>query len=425
MAEQEAVGTRPEGTTSAGGEDDGAPLLVEEKDGCNSESQPTPTPAPITPPKTDVVKAATCAPAASNPPRNPGNGTRSVPLPSIEECLFGMPRDLDQTREKKGEKGEGDNEEEKALFFVPLNLLRRVSSQGIDDDDENAGSHRGLTWRLLLGFLPPDRREWDNVANKQRQSYHSFVQELFCLEDRDVDGSELRGHHSKRHSDKTMTKAEKRERRKRRSQQKKKEEEEHQDGQPRSPIKFVDAPRSSLSSVASASEDEDDSDAVDDENADAETDDSKMDASISQLLQDDPAQWNMSVREQKILERLTNHDAVNQLLVKRDCKEWNNFLENATLLDEIRKDVNRTHPHLYFYLEPNDRLGSRRYAALERILFVWAKLNKGVSLTVVLSWTNGSSAWCDLGLIHCPWILVGPIRPRHERNCRDTVLRTR
>jgi hypothetical protein len=53
--------------------------------------------------------------------------------------------------------------------------------------------------------------------------------------------------------------------------------------------------------------------------------------------------------------------------------------ENALLLDEIRKDVIRTHPDLRFFLEPREDLGQKRYAALERILFVWAKLNKGVS----------------------------------------------
>ena len=54
--------------------------------------------------------------------------------------------------------------------------------------------------------------------------------------------------------------------------------------------------------------------------------------------------------------------------------------ENLLLLDEIRKDVIRTHPDLRFFLEPKEDLGQKRYAALERILFVWAKLNKGVSL---------------------------------------------
>jgi len=52
--------------------------------------------------------------------------------------------------------------------------------------------------------------------------------------------------------------------------------------------------------------------------------------------------------------------------------------ENTALLEEIRKDVVRTHPDLQFFLEDKDNLGQRRYAAIERILFVWAKLNKGV-----------------------------------------------
>lgn len=59
--------------------------------------------------------------------------------------------------------------------------------------------------------------------------------------------------------------------------------------------------------------------------------------------------------------------------------KWTTLLENAFLLDEIRKDVVRTHPDLQFFLNPQKNLGLRRYAALERILFVWAKLNKGVS----------------------------------------------
>ena len=58
--------------------------------------------------------------------------------------------------------------------------------------------------------------------------------------------------------------------------------------------------------------------------------------------------------------------------------KWAQFFENASLLDEIRKDVVRTHPDLTFFLEPEDNLGQRRHAAVERVLFVWAKLNKGV-----------------------------------------------
>mmetsp|Transcript_1287 Transcript_1287/g.2076 ORF Transcript_1287/g.2076 Transcript_1287/m.2076 type:complete len:1010 (-) Transcript_1287:196-3225(-) len=74
-------------------------------------------------------------------------------------------------------------------------------------------------------------------------------------------------------------------------------------------------------------------------------------------------------------QRITVND--DPLNVGNESK-WAQFFENAGLLDEIRKDVVRTHPDLHFFLEPEQNLGQRRYAALERILFVWAKLNKGV-----------------------------------------------
>jgi hypothetical protein len=64
--------------------------------------------------------------------------------------------------------------------------------------------------------------------------------------------------------------------------------------------------------------------------------------------------------------------------------EFQLFLEDAKLLEEIRKDVQRTHPDLYFFLEPKENLGLRRYAAIERVLFVWSKLNKGVRIFCIL-----------------------------------------
>ena len=60
-------------------------------------------------------------------------------------------------------------------------------------------------------------------------------------------------------------------------------------------------------------------------------------------------------------------------------EQFDVFVKDAQLLEEIRKDVVRTHPDLYFFLEPQANLGLRRYAALERILFIWSKLNRGVS----------------------------------------------
>lgn len=45
-------------------------------------------------------------------------------------------------------------------------------------------------------------------------------------------------------------------------------------------------------------------------------------------------------------------------------------------MEEIRKDVIRTHPDLNFYLDPDK--GPLRYSAIQRILFIYAKLNPGV-----------------------------------------------
>lgn len=326
----------------------------------------------------------------TTPRRNPSTeSARSGPLPTIEECLFGNKPviAMDGSLLPEEQRKEED-------YILPLNLLRRVASQGIDDGDdtvENQSSLRALSWRVLLGYLPMDRREWKSTTAKQRASYHTFVQELFAIDKRDIDGTELRGHHAKRRSKLKVkrTKSEKERRRKDKLKQKQ-ELLEAADSSPRAPIKFVnddndeeddsnDNNASSQWLEAAPSEDISEGGGVpSDLQEESAAEKAANHHTLEQIVQE-PSHWNLSDREQKILERLTNHQAVNQLLVKRDCAEWNNFLENATLLDEIRKDVNRTHPHLYFYLEPKRQLGARRYGALERILFVWAKLNKGVS----------------------------------------------
>lgn len=110
-------------------------------------------------------------------------------------------------------------------------------------------------------------------------------------------------------------------------------------------------------------------------------------------------EWKKTGRDITTLDNMQNgQDVMNTLLLSPDSQarsdalvsisedphsldsdsKWFQFFDNASLLDEIRKDVVRTHPELYFFLEPENNLGQRRYAALERILFVWAKLNRGV-----------------------------------------------
>ncbi|CAM9757209.1 unnamed protein product, partial [Phaeothamnion confervicola] len=56
--------------------------------------------------------------------------------------------------------------------------------------------------------------------------------------------------------------------------------------------------------------------------------------------------------------------------------EWARFWSDRDLLAEIRKDVMRTLPESPLFQE--ERGGAAHYAALERILFVYARLNPGV-----------------------------------------------
>mmetsp|Transcript_34031 Transcript_34031/g.43466 ORF Transcript_34031/g.43466 Transcript_34031/m.43466 type:complete len:693 (-) Transcript_34031:741-2819(-) len=56
--------------------------------------------------------------------------------------------------------------------------------------------------------------------------------------------------------------------------------------------------------------------------------------------------------------------------------QWARYWKDADLNQEIRKDVVRTYPELQFFIGEE---GSERLRKLERILFVYAKLNPGIS----------------------------------------------
>ncbi|KAK8365084.1 hypothetical protein V6Z12_A02G027500 [Gossypium hirsutum] len=52
--------------------------------------------------------------------------------------------------------------------------LRRIASQGIPD----GGGIRSTVWKLLLGYLPPDRSQWSSELAKKRSQYRHFKEEL-------------------------------------------------------------------------------------------------------------------------------------------------------------------------------------------------------------------------------------------------------
>ncbi|XP_048429222.1 TBC1 domain family member 13-like isoform X2 [Pyrus x bretschneideri] len=65
---------------------------------------------------------------------------------------------------------------------INLRELRRISSQGIPD---GAGI-RSTVWKLLLGYLPPDRGLWLSELAKKRSQYKHFKVELLMNPDTEI-----------------------------------------------------------------------------------------------------------------------------------------------------------------------------------------------------------------------------------------------
>ena len=277
-----------------------------------------------------------------------------------------------------------DNNSEAKNHTINLQELRRLSSQGVPDDC----TLRPIAWRVLLGYLPLDTSKWQSTLDRDRALYRNLVNELFVPSSDhpfDEEGGHLRGRGLGREGRKIRS--------------------------PNStPMK--DGP-SRINEAVEALSKTNLLDALgDDEEEEEEEEEQEEELEIpAEVIE----QWRRSGRDPESLTAgmggkrsgaslskrhfnallVTNNDTAatesNDDTVKSKVTEamtidgdfdpiWRRFLENAGLLDEIRKDVVRTHPDLAFFLQPMDHVGVRRYAAIERILFVWAKLNKGVSL---------------------------------------------
>jgi hypothetical protein len=229
---------------------------------------------------------------------------------SLEECLFGAEH-------------------------VSLGRLRKLSSTGIHDlvgqEQHNEFSWRGLSWRILLGYLPgvvestrnEENMDWKAALQDKRQVYYDLVKELFQSDYDSHHGEELISGYVASNPSK---------------------------GQ-------IDSLSNSVSSLVSGS------------NHDT------INAFIKEL-------WKKTGRDVPVLEGLTR--GLNALIINDAASDGESSIaeeaeqrssipaastspiRSALLLDEIRKDVVRTHPDLAFFVDPV--LGRRRYAALERIL---------------------------------------------------------
>lgn len=268
---------------------------------------------------------------------------------------------------------------------IKLQELRRLASQGVPDDC----TLRPIAWRVLLGYLPLDTSKWQSVLDRDRALYRNLVNELFVQSDDhplDEEGRNLRGMGLKREGT---------------SVRRSPHTSPMKDGPARVDEAVEAMSKTNLLDMAEQEEEEqtkrEESLEIPDNVREMWKKSGRDPESLTAGMGGKRSKSSLLSRHFNALLVTTNDTASTctndeKLAAKADeilsmggemdsefDPMWRHFLENATLLDEIRKDVVRTHPDLHFYQEPRDHLGLRRYAAIERMLFVWAKLNKGVS----------------------------------------------
>jgi hypothetical protein len=251
---------------------------------------------------------------------------------SLEECLYGHSphshHNYDAS-ETSLVQDDWDYVREQGLWKtmpheIRLSDLRKIASQrGIPEE----GSHRALTWRVLLYYLPTDNTQWGQVLQTRRTLYKDLVQDLFqCPAE---DGNTLRW--------------------KRKS------------------------PGQRQSEIAQDN---------------THTTEQLLSSPVKRQLHKkgldlqvlDGIMKNINALQIKVLDTTIDtgdtttrvkEDSTTTLPLTAKDAQYDDFVDSANLLDEIRKDVDRTFPDSAFFLDPERNLGKRRYAALERILFVW------------------------------------------------------
>ncbi|XP_021291742.1 TBC1 domain family member 13-like [Herrania umbratica] len=162
---------------------------------------------------------------------------------------------------------------------VNMRELRRIASQGIPD---GAGI-RSTVWKLLLGYLPPDRGQWSSELAKKRSQYKHFKEELL------MNPSEITRRLEK--------------------------------------------------------------------SAGCDNDESKSESSgLLSRSQITHGEHPLSLGKSSI---------------------WNQFFQDSEIIEQIDRDVKRTHPDMHFF-SGDSQLAKSNQDALRNILIVFAKLNPGI-----------------------------------------------
>ncbi|CAK8578486.1 unnamed protein product [Lathyrus sativus] len=162
---------------------------------------------------------------------------------------------------------------------MDMRELRRIACQGVPD---SAGI-RSTLWKLLLGYLPPDRGLWSSELAKKRSQYTQFKEEIL------MNPSEIT--------------------------------------------------RRMYNSTSGDAED-------------------------------------AAKRDRALLSRSEiPHDEHPLSLGKTSV--WNQFFQDTEIIDQIDRDVKRTHPDFHFF-SGDSKFAKSNQEALKNILIIFAKLNPGV-----------------------------------------------
>ncbi|KAJ8919824.1 hypothetical protein NQ315_006353 [Exocentrus adspersus] len=75
---------------------------------------------------------------------------------------------------------------------VDLKQLKKQSFHGVPDDQ----GVRALCWRLLLNYLPPERKKWMSHLEDKRSLYKQFIDEMIVMPgEKETDGDVTLGDH--------------------------------------------------------------------------------------------------------------------------------------------------------------------------------------------------------------------------------------
>ncbi|GMI78697.1 hypothetical protein like AT4G13730 [Hibiscus trionum] len=118
-------------------------------------------------------------PAAASSPQSTVTSPKSELRDQVDKNSNDNSNDNDQNASSSGVSPDDISRQAQLLTelskkVVNLRELRRIASQGIPD---GAGI-RSTVWKLLLGYLPPDRAQWSSELAKKRSEYKQFKEEL-------------------------------------------------------------------------------------------------------------------------------------------------------------------------------------------------------------------------------------------------------